>query len=274
MNAENTRREELLTRSDGEYIACCCDGAPPGARGEQDGQGGQWAEFLWCGGFSSDMTGAKALAVAQWGRENQRRVVRFDYFGHGQSSGAFKDGTIGRWKDDAAFVRERLSGGRQILIGSSMGGWISLLLALEKPQNLAGLLLLAPAPDFTERLLWANFSEQERELCQKQGFLPLSDPDAGEEYDEEYVVTWRQIQEARQHLLPAGKLKISCPVRIIHGMSDAVVPWRHSLELVERIEARDIAITLVKDSDHRLSTPEDLARIQDTLDEMTRLAEN
>ena len=245
---------ETIARADGERIAYYIDG-----------DAGQ-SEVLWCGGFSSEMTGAKASTIADWGRERGRRVVRFDYFGHGQSSGAFRDGTIGRWKEDALFVQEKFLQSRHILVGSSMGGWISLMLALQHPERVAGLLLLAPAPDFTERLLWNEFSPEEKRQCKEEGFLHLGDPE--NEEDEDYVVTWKQIEEARNHLLPSGMLPVSCPVRIIHGMEDDVVPWRHSLELIERLETRDSALTLVRDSDHRLSEPSDLSRIQETLEEL------
>ena len=264
MQERDARTPEMLARGDGERIAWLRDGAAQGATAP---------EVLWCGGFSSDMTGAKAVALADWGRERGRGVVRFDYFGHGRSSGAFRDGTIGRWRQDAACVQDRLLHGRHVLVGSSMGGWISLLLALERPERVAGLLLLAPAPDFTERLLWENFSPEEKRRCREQGFLPLGDP-ADPEYDENYVVTWRQIEEARLHLLPPGGLPVACPVRILHGMRDEVVPWRHSAELMERIEAGDAALTVTKDSDHRLSEPDDLARIRDSLEELLRAVAN
>ena len=263
MQETDPQPPQMLECSDGERIAWRSDGEPGSPEA---------AEILWCGGFSSDMTGAKATALAEWGRTRRRRVVRFDYFGHGQSSGAFRDGSIGRWKQDAAFVQERLTGGRCILVGSSMGGWISLLLALARPEQVAGLLLLAPAPDFTERLLWEQFSPEEKRQCQEQGFLPLGDP-ADPEYDENYVITWKQIEEARQHLLPDGPLPVFCPVRIIHGMADEVVPWQHGLELAQRIEARDVVLALPKHSDHRLSEPDDLTRICATLDELLAAAE-
>lgn len=249
----------MLAREDGTRIACLVDGA------EQDSGA---AGILFCGGFGSDMIGSKACAIAEWGRENGHRVVRFDYFGHGQSSGAFRDGTLGRWKEDAAFVRESMLSGRHILVGSSMGGWIALLLALQAPENIAGIVLLAPAPDFTERLLWEQFSPEQKRLCQEQGFLPLSDPSIEGEYDPDYVVTWRQIEEARAHLLPSGELPVFAPVRILHGMGDEVVPWQHSVELAERLQARDLALTLTKNSDHRLSEPEDIARILASLEEL------
>ena len=252
---------ETIARADGERIAYYIDGEAKASE--------RPAEVLWCGGFSSDMTGSKASTIADWGRERGRRVVRFDYFGHGQSSGEFREGTIGRWKEDALFVQEKFLQGRHILVGSSMGGWISLMLALQHPEKVAGLLLLAPAPDFTERLLWNEFSPEEKRQCKEQGFLQLGDPESSDpEGDAEYVVTWKQIEEARNHLLPSGMLPVSCPVRIIHGMEDDVVPWQHSLELIERLETRDSALTLVRDSDHRLSEPSDLSRIQETLEEL------
>lgn len=246
---------QMLPHKDGERIAHYIDG---------DGD----AEVLWCGGFSSDMTGEKASTIAQWGVERGRRIVRFDYFGHGQSSGKFAEGTIGRWKEDAALVQEKLVRGRHIIVGSSMGGWISMMLALERPERVAGLLLLAPAPNFTERLLWDGFSDEEKRQCKEQGFLNLGDP----EDEGEYLVTYRQIEEARAHLLPEGALPIRCPIRIIHGMGDDVVPWRHSLEIVEQVESHNVAITLPKESDHRLSSPDDLLLIQQGLEELVRAA--
>lgn len=250
---------QTITRSDGERIAYQIDGEASASS--------PVAEVLWCGGFGSDMTGEKATSIAEWGITCSRRVVRFDYLGHGQSTGAFSDGTIGRWRDDAAFVQEKLLHGRHVLAGSSMGGWISLLLALQHPERVAGLLLLAPAQDFTEQLLWDRFSPEERKKCREQGFLHLGNPD-DEDFDENYIITWRQIEEARNHLLPGGTLAIDCPVRIIHGMSDDAVPWRHSIELVERLETRDVVLTLPRDSDHRLSSPDDLRRIRESLDEI------
>lgn len=245
----------MLSHKDGERIAHYIDG---------DGD----VEVLWCGGFSSDMTGEKATTIAQWGIKRGRRIVRFDYFGHGQSSGKFSEGTIGRWKEDAALVQEKLVRGRHVIVGSSMGGWISMMLALERPERVAGLLLLAPAPNFTERLLWNGFSDEEKRQCREQGFLNLGDP----EDEEEYLVTYRQIEEARAHLLPEDALPIRCPVRIIHGMGDDVVPWRHSLEIVEQVESHNVAITLPKESDHRLSSPDDLLLIQQGLEELVRAA--
>ena len=243
----------ILQRDD-EHIAYYIDGTEGGSGS---------SEVLWCGGFGSDMTGEKASSTARWGQDRGIRVVRFDYFGHGQSSGEFRDGTLGHWKEDAAFVQDNLTQGRHILVGSSMGAWISLLLTLERPERVAGLLLLAPAPNFTERLLWNGFTEEQKRKCRKQGFLHL-----GEEDDDEYVVTYRQIEEARKHLLQGNTLPIDCPVRIIHGASDDVVPWQHSLELVNRIGSSDVAVTIVKNADHRLSEPNVLVRIQKTLEEL------
>lgn len=255
----SARNPSTITRSNGECIAYYVDGEVPDSTSA--------GEVLWCGGLFSDMTGEKACSVADWGCASSRRVVRFDYFGHGQSSGDYANGTIGRWKEDAAFIQEKLLHGRHILAGSSMGGWISLLLAMEFPERVAGLLLLAPAPDFTEQLFRDEFSPVERKKCREHGFLHLGDPE-DEDFDENYIITWRQINEAREHLLPPGILPITCPVRILHGIADDVVPWRQSLELIERIQTRDVVLTLTKDSDHRLSSPKDLRRILENLEEL------
>lgn len=247
---------QMLPYKDGERIAYYIDG-------EGD------LEVLWCGGFSSEMIGEKASTIALWGIERGRRVVRFDYFGHGQSSGNFAEGTIGRWKEDATFVQEKLVRVPHIVVGSSMGGWISMMLAIEHPERVAGLLLLAPAPNFTERLMWDGFSDETKRLCKEQGFLNLGRDMEG---DKEFLVTYQQIKEARAHLLPEGTLPIRCPVRIIHGMGDEVVPWQHSLEIVEQVESHDVAITLPKKSDHRLSAPDDLLLIRQSLEDLARVS--
>ena len=238
-----------LTRADGATIAYRrMDGRAPG--------------IVFLGGFRSDMTGTKALFLEDYCRRNQRAFVRFDYFGHGQSSGDFARGTIGRWREDAIAVIDSLTEGPQILVGSSMGGWIMLLAALARPERVAALVGIAPAPDFTEALLAARLTpEQRRELAESGRVVLPSDYDpAG------YLYTRALVEDGRRHLLLGGAISLDMPVRLLHGLADASVPWQLSLSLAERLASRDVTVTLVKDGDHRLSTDADLARLADTID--------
>lgn len=217
---------------------------------------------LWLGGFKSEMTGTKAEALDAWTARTGRAYVRFDYFGHGQSSGAFREGTITRWRDDALAVLDRLTDGPQILVGSSMGAWIALLTALARPERIKALLLIAPATDFTETLLWARLpAEVQREIAVKGEWLRPS------AYDTQgYPITKALIEDGRAHLLlNRGKLDLKVPVRILQGMRDPDVPWQHALALCEKLEG-DVTLTLVKDGDHRLSTPTDIRLLERTLD--------
>jgi alpha-beta hydrolase superfamily lysophospholipase len=210
------------------------------------------------------MSGAKALSLDALGAERGLEVTRFDYSGHGQSGGDFDHGTISRWLEEAEAVFERTHG-PQIVCGSSMGGWIALLAArrmAERGMPPSGLVLIAPAPDFTEDLMWNAFSEDvRREILQKGAWLQHSDysPDP-------YPITRRLIEEGRSHLLLSSAVRAGCPVHILQGMQDADVPWRHALRLVERLAEDDVLLTLVKDGDHRLSRPEDLERIFSALE--------
>jgi len=224
---------------------------------------GPGAVFL--GGFQSDMTGTKAAALDADARERGRAFLRFDYSGHGASSGTFEDGTIGLWRADALAALDRLTAGPQILVGSSMGGWIALLAALARPERVAGLVLLAPAPDFTERLIRPSLNTEEREKLERDGRIAQPNP-----YDDEpTVITRSLLEEGRDHLLLDRPIPIRAPVRILHGQQDDDVPWRLSLELAETLESADVETTLVKSGDHRLSTPEDLERLRATLDRLT-----
>jgi pimeloyl-ACP methyl ester carboxylesterase len=213
--------------------------------------------LVFLGGFMSDMTGTKACALEAFARERGQAFLRFDYAGHGASSGAFADGTIGRWAEDAVAALDALSGGPQILIGSSMGGWIMLLAALARPERVAGLVGIAPAPDFTEDLIWAGAGPEARSAWERDGVYH-EPSDYGEE---PYPITLRLIEEGRQHLLLRGPIALACPVRLIHGMRDADVPWETSLRLAGALESHDVEVTLVKDGDHRMSEPPDLARL-------------
>jgi len=220
--------------------------------------------LFWLSGYKSDMKGTKAAALAQWAERAGRAMVRFDYSGHGESGGVFTEGTIGRWLDEALAVFEACCRGPQILIGSSMGGWLALLMirALRQrrpvgPASVAGVVLIAPAVDFTEELMWKRFPPAiQRELEEKGVWARPSDYST-----EPYLVTRRLIEEGRNHLLLGGMVETGCPVRILQGVEDPDVPWRHAVELVSRLASDDVVLTLVKDGDHRLSRPEDIERL-------------
>jgi pimeloyl-ACP methyl ester carboxylesterase len=220
--------------------------------------------LFWLGGYKSDMTGTKAQALADWAAQQGRACVRFDYSGHGESKGVFTDGTIGRWLADSLAVFDACCRGPQVLIGSSMGGWLALLLvrALRQrrqagPASVAGLVLIAPAIDFTEELMWKRFTpEIKRELETKGAWARPS------QYSPEpYLVTRQLIEEGRQHLLLGGMIETGCPVRILQGVMDPDVPWQHAKALVSRFACDDVVLTLIKDGDHRLSRPEDIERL-------------
>ena len=226
--------------------------------------GGAGPGLFWLSGYKSDMKGTKAAALAQWAEQAGRAMVRFDYSGHGESGGVFTEGTIGRWLDEALAVFEACCRGPQILIGSSMGGWLALLMirALRQrrpvgPASVAGVVLIAPAVDFTEELMWKRFPPAiKRELEEKGVWARPSDYST-----EPYLVTRRLIEEGRNHLLLGGMIETGCPVRILQGVEDPDVPWRHAVELVSRLASDDVVLTLVKDGDHRLSRPEDIERL-------------
>ncbi len=218
--------------------------------------------LFWLGGFKSDMQGTKAVALDAWAAERNRACVRFDYSGHGESGGDFVDGTIGRWLEESVAVFERFCRGPQVVIGSSMGGWMALLLARElagrqaTPASLAGLVLIAPAPDFTEELMWKGFSRQARQEIETRGMWLRPS-----EYGEPYPITRNLIEEGRKHLLLGSAIEVGCPVRILQGAQDPDVPWRHAFALAHRLPADDVVLTMIQDGDHRLSRPQDIARI-------------
>jgi pimeloyl-ACP methyl ester carboxylesterase len=219
--------------------------------------------LFWLGGFNSDMRGTKALALDAWAADHGRACVRFDYSGHGESGGKFVDGTIGRWLEESVAVFERFCTGPQVVIGSSMGGWIALLLAREvvrrsRNTSLAGLVLIAPAPDFTEELMWKNFSPEIRQEIETEG-LWLRPSQYGD--GSPYLITRALIEEGRNHLLLGGSIDVGCPVRILQGGQDPDVPWQHAFALAHRLPADDMVLTMIQDGDHRLSRPQDIARI-------------
>jgi len=222
------------------------------------------AGILFLPGFRSDMAGTKATFLDDFCAARGLAYVRFDYSGHGASSGRFEDGTIGTWAEDAIAVIDQVADGPLVLVGSSMGGWIMLLAALARPDRVAGLIGLAPAPDFTEALIWNRLSDEERDRLLSAGRLET--PSAYS--DEPTIITRALIEEGRRHLLLSAPIGIRCPVRLLHGMADPDVPHRLSLELAERLVSNDVRVTLIKNGDHRLSRAEDLALLGDTLEDL------
>jgi pimeloyl-ACP methyl ester carboxylesterase len=255
--------------------------------------------LLWLGGFKSDMQGTKAQALDRWALQRRRAITRFDYSGHGESGGEFAQGTIGRWLEESLAVFDACCRGPQVVIGSSMGAWLALLLTRavmerreraasqtqlrharacpahprlgaeegvdgrDKPGHdesntgVAGLVLIAPAVDFTEELMWKRFPpEAKRAIEQAGSWLRPSQYSA-----EPYLITRGLIEDGRRHLLLAGMIETGCPVRILQGVQDADVPWQHAVELTARFAQDDVVLTLVKDGDHRLSRPEDIERL-------------
>lgn len=211
-------------------------------------------------GFMSDMTGDKALAVESWCRAQGQACLRLDYSGHGQSGGSFEHGTIGRWTEDALFLIDRLAPGKFLVIGSSMGGWIALNVALARPDRVVGLIGIAAAPDFTEDLMLSGMSPASRAALQRDGLLRI--PSA---YGGEQIITKTLIDEGRAHLLLRAPIPLHCPVRLLHGMLDPDVPWQTALRLAEKLETSDVQTTLIKDAEHRLSRPQDIALLLRTL---------
>ena len=226
---------------------------------------GRGPGVVFLGGFASDMSGTKALALEAWARECGQAFLRVDYQGHGDSSGRFEDGTIGTWRDDALAALDQLTEGPQILVGSSMGGWIMLLAALARPQRVAGLVGLAAAPDFTEELLWARLTEEQQRTIEREGVWHMPS-----EYGDPLPITRRLIEEGREHLLLQRRIEIACPVRLIQGTADDDVPWGWALKLQDALASADVETTLVKDADHRLSEPRDLDRLTATLERLLR----
>jgi pimeloyl-ACP methyl ester carboxylesterase len=216
-------------------------------------------------GFRSDMGGTKAAALAEHCRSRGHSFLRFDYFGHGASSGDFRAGSIGRWAEDALAVIDELTEGPQILVGSSMGGWIALLAALARPDRIRGLIGIASAPDFTEDLIWNRLSEEQGRRFRTSG--ELSAPSA---YESELIpITYKLVEEGRRHLLLRRPITLSCPVRLLHGMQDPDVPYQTSLRLAQNLPGIEAVVELIEDGDHRLSRPQDLARLFAAVDGMT-----
>ena len=240
---------EHLQRPDGETLALKrVEGAGP--------------TVVWIGGFRSDMEGTKALALDAAARERGWSFVRYDHFAHGQSSGDWRQATIGRWREDAIGLIDGLEG-PVIPVGSSMGGWVALLLALARPERIAGTVLVNPAQDFTERLMWPGLADHERQAILREGETVVVEEGLGS-----YVLTRRMFEEARDWLLLDGAIPIATPVHVLQGRADDVVPWRHQMELIERLHGADVLLDLVEGGDHRLSGEADLARLINAVEAM------
>lgn len=246
---DSTPTYQILSRHDGTSIA-------------YNRLKGKSAGVVFLGGFMSDMTGSKAIALETHCKQRGQAFLRFDYSGHGQSSGAFSDGTISKWTDDAIFAIEKLSDGPQILVGSSMGGWIMLLAALRMQKKVAGLIGLAAAPDFTEDLIAHELNDEQRLSMQRDGFVLVPC-----DYDDKpYTITQSLIDDGRNNLLLNNNISLNQPVRLIQGLEDKDVPWATALNLQEKLTSDDVETTLVKNGDHRLSGPHDIKRLTKTLD--------
>jgi pimeloyl-ACP methyl ester carboxylesterase len=208
------------------------------------------------------MEGTKALAIENWAKDREISSTRFDYFAHGQSSGNFTDGTLTIWLADTLAVLDELTTGPQVLIGSSMGGWLALLAALARPERVKALVLIAPAPDFTGDLMWDTFSDEVK--TQLRAGQPYEQPSEYE--DEPYLITPQLIEDGKTHFLLGSNIAVSCPVRIIQGCQDPDVPWERTIKLIERLASLDVDLTLLKSGDHRLSDPHALDVILKNID--------
>ena len=222
--------------------------------------------LFWLSGFNSDMAGTKAAALDEHAATTGRACMRFDYSGHGASGGQFIDGTIGRWFAEAQAVYAQTAPGPQIVIGSSMGGWLALLLARDLARRgtpLHGLVLIAPAPDFTEELMWKGFSAKVKKQIETEGVWMRPS-----EYGAPYPITRALIEDGRQHLMLNASIDVGCPVRILQGAKDEDVPYQHAFALAHRLPADDVVLTMIQDGDHRLSRPQDIARLIATVEEL------
>lgn len=221
------------------------------------------ASFVWLSGFKSDMSGSKVTALEAWAKAHDYSFLAFDYSGHGQSSGDFIDGTIGQWREDVLAVIDDLTSGPQILVGSSMGGWMALLAAIARPAHVAGMVLIAPAPDFTQKLMWPDFTPAIQKQIMEEGvYMQPSD------YDAPVPITRALIEEGANWQILDAPIVFSGPVRILQGMQDLDVPWLHAQRLIDTLTTDDLAFTLVKDGNHSLSREADIARLLATCAEI------
>lgn len=230
----------------------------------QDGAESRAAGVMFLSGFFSDMTGTKASFLAEACEKSHRRLTRFDYRGHGLSSGKFVDGCIGDWLDDAIRIFDHVTTGPQILVGSSMGGWIMLLLALARPERVKGLVGIAAAPDFTQELVWQKLTPAQQAEVKEKGVL--YEPS---EYGDPLPYTLKLIEDGRKHLLLQGSIPLKMPVRLLQGMKDLDVPWPTAPRIAERLESTDVEVTLLKEGDHRLSKPHELELIREAVESIS-----
>lgn len=231
--------------------------------------------LFWLGGFMSDMEGSKAQTLADLAVEQNRPCLRFDYSGHGSSGGKFTDGTISKWLEESVLVFKHETKGPRVIIGSSMGGWLAMLLYRhfiendpEVAQRIVGIVLIAPAADMTEKLMWNTYSTEVREEMKQNGFYA----EPSQYGDEPYIITKQLIDDGRQHSLMDKGLRVSSPARILQGEKDPDVPWQHGLDVYRCIEGDDVAFTLIKSGDHRLSGISDLVKLRQTCQELFELA--
>ena len=236
---------------------------PSGERIAYQHQFGQLPGVIFCCGFRSDMGSTKATALAEWCAAHDTSFIRFDYFAHGASDGAFEDFTIGRAIADTLEILDHVAPGPQILIGSSMGAWVALRVAQERKSQIKGLIGIAPAPDFTERLMFAAMTPEQRNTLQTDGNIW-----APSDYGDDYPITERLITEARDHLLLDDVIGLPMPIQLYHGQEDTDVPWETSLLLAKQLVNDDVTVTLIKDGTHRLSRPSDLALMTEGLARM------
>jgi pimeloyl-ACP methyl ester carboxylesterase len=211
---------------------------------------------VWLSGYRSDMTGTKAEALADWAKAKRRGYLRFDYFGHGESSGDFMRGTITRWREDALAVIDEMTEGPLVLVGSSMGGWIACLAALARPERTHAMVLIAPAPDFTTKLMPSRFPPEAHAAIRDAGVWMQPS-----EYGDPNPITRTLLEDGARWSILDSAVPIEAPVRILQGGEDPDVPWRHALELAQAIKSPDVVFSLIKDGDHRLSRPQDITRL-------------
>lgn len=227
---------------------------------------GRTPGIVWLGGFRGSMTGTKATHLAAWAERTGRAFLRFDYTGHGASDGALEDFAISDWAADARAMFEAMTTGPQILVGSSMGAWIATLLALARPKRIAGLVFVAPAPDFTEDFFLSELSEAERTVLMAEGRLERPSPYS----PEPDVYTSRMVEDGRENRVLPRARDVACPVRILHGMRDAVVPWTNAVRFAEALGSEDLTVTFSGGGDHQLSSPEDLRRLVAAIEDLCK----
>ena len=253
MKETSKQPPQILARDDGGTIAYRqIDGKSPCV--------------IFLGGFMSDMAGTKAIELENHCRSVGQAFLRFDYRGHGESSGNFEDATISDWVSDALFVIDTCTKGPLILVGSSMGGWIMLLAALARSERISGLVGIAAAPDFTRDLMWDRFSEKTKQILESEGVYY----EESEYGSDPYTVTMKLIVDGQKHLLLDRPIHLNCPMRLLHGMEDCSVPWMTASRLAKKMQSEDIRILLLKDGDHRLSRDQDIVCLKLMLDEIIK----